>query len=73
MDKLLQPHAWTYLRSDKQLGYLVAAQVDYESALPGIIFLIQGIDHSPHEMNQEIEIFLTKFEEILDDMPDKDF
>ena len=38
-----------------------------------MLFIIQGINHSPHEMNLAIETFLGVFNETLNNMTKEEF
>ncbi|CAD8118614.1 unnamed protein product [Paramecium sonneborni] len=75
--KILQPllnsQAYNHLRTDLQLGYVVAMKFKQVSCIDGALFLIQGNKELPMKVNQLIEEFLLQFDEYLKDMNKKQF
>lgn len=57
----LSNQAFEYLRTDRQLGYVVAAKFQPLGCVDGLAFLVQGTAKPPHEVNQHIENFLKYF------------
>ncbi|CAD8092428.1 unnamed protein product [Paramecium primaurelia] len=75
--KILQPvlnsQAYNHLRTDLQLGYVVAMKFKQVSCIDGALFLVQGNKELPMKVNQLIEEFLVQFDEYLKTMNKKQF
>ena len=70
---LLQAQAYSYLRTKKQLGYIVSAQFRPMGCIDGVEILVQGSEAPPHEVNGHIEFFLEGFQRQIQKMTDKFF
>ena len=66
---LLKTPAFTQLRTEQQLGYVVWGRYDRRDALPGISVNIQSGVAAPHILLERIEAFLDGFGPYLADMP----
>ncbi|CAK60147.1 unnamed protein product (macronuclear) [Paramecium tetraurelia] len=75
--KILQPllysQAYSYLRTDLQLGYVVFMRFQQISCIDGAFFLVQGNKELPMKVNQLIEKFILKFDVYLKKLKKKQF
>jgi secreted Zn-dependent insulinase-like peptidase len=70
---LLNEDAFSYLRTQKQLGYVVFASIEAFGMIDGVSFTIEGSQAPPHEMDREIETFLGIFDQKLRNMTKASF
>ena len=70
----LAVEAFSYLRSERQLGYIVKSRV-FEGYLSttGLVLIVQGSRVDPIEMDKEIEGFLRLFHAQLLNITDEEF
>jgi len=65
--------AYTRLRTEEQLGYIVQGGYWSEGHVIGMQVIVQGPRMPPHEVDVRIEEWISKFGEELADMSDEDF
>ena len=65
--KIFSSKAFNYLRTIKQLGYIVASQIVKNKNFSGISVIIQSSTHSPDDMDQEVENFLLNLKDFIQD------
>lgn len=70
---LMENEAYTYLRTEKNLGYIAFLYSDVMSNVLNFNILVQGSTEDANGMDREIEIFLGKMLEKLDDLSEEDF
>ena len=66
---LLKTPAFTQLRTEQQLGYVVSGRYDRRDALPGVSINIQSGVAAPDILLERIEAFLDGFGPYLAEMP----
>lgn len=66
ISQFLSVKAFDFLRTSKQLGYIVYCKLLFFQEIAAFSLNIQGITHSPCEMSREIELFLQEFENFLE-------
>ncbi|KAM7541264.1 hypothetical protein Aperf_G00000021084 [Anoplocephala perfoliata] len=71
-DQIIREPAFTELRTQKQLGYIVRAGWQYSNSFQGICVMIQSKYH-PRDLDDHIEEFIASVEEMLRNMSDKEF
>ncbi|KAL4499182.1 hypothetical protein ABPG72_006768 [Tetrahymena utriculariae] len=65
IEKPLKSKAFDYLRTQLQLGYVVASRVIKTQDYFSVIIIVQGSKHTPNQYDQHIEEFLPDFEQYL--------
>lgn len=68
---VLRAKAFSFLRTKRQLGYIVAVSPYFSENYAGFGVLVQGYRHSSQELDQEIEAFLKEFRGILAEISEK--
>ncbi|EAR97841.2 M16 (pitrilysin) family peptidase (macronuclear) [Tetrahymena thermophila SB210] len=68
IEKPLRTKAFDYLRTQLQLGYVVASKVIKNQDYFSVIILVQGSKHNPNQYDEHIEEFLPKFEQYLESL-----
>ena len=63
--EIFHNRAFYYLRTKKQLGYIVFSKIYSNKDFAGLGILIQGSRHNPLEMDQEIENFIRSFKKYI--------
>lgn len=56
---MLNNQAYSSLRTDQQLGYVVAMRFKHIGCVDGAVFLVQGSKELPHKVDTLIEEFLV--------------
>lgn len=70
---LLTSETFNFLRTEKQLGYIVHSCIFSMENIDGFYIGIQGTNQSPDVMNQFVEEFLFKFFEIISNKSEVQF
>ena len=70
---LLNTEAFNFLRTEKQLGYVVHSNIFSLKNIDGFLIGIQGSNNAPDVMNKYIEEFLFKFFEIISNKTETQF
>lgn len=70
---LMKTPAFTQLRTEQQLGYVVWARYDRRDHVPGLSINIQSGVADPSKLLTRIETFLEDFGPYLADMPDETY
>lgn len=73
LDGIIQNQAFSYLRTERQLGYIVQTTPAITGNALGISILVQGANKTANEMDQEIENFLRVFSSYLNKLSEKEF
>ena len=73
LQTLIENPAYDYLRTQKQLGYIVLSRMYPLVTTIGLGIIVQGSEKDPNEMNAEIEKFLATFGSYLANMSESDF
>ncbi|KAL4454723.1 hypothetical protein ABPG74_021928 [Tetrahymena malaccensis] len=68
IEKPLRSKAFDYLRTQLQLGYVVASKIIKNQDYYSVIILVQGSKHTPNQYDQHIEEFLPDFESFLESL-----
>ncbi|KAM3177863.1 hypothetical protein ACTXT7_003700 [Hymenolepis weldensis] len=71
-EQIIHQPAFTTLRTEKQLGYIVAAGYHRSNSFQGICVVIQSKYH-PRDLDDHIEEFMADVEKMLENMSDKEF
>nr|CDS30270.2 insulin degrading enzyme [Hymenolepis microstoma] len=71
-EQIIHQPAFNKLRTDKQLGYIVASGWHWSNSFQGIYVFIQSKYH-PRDLDDHIEEFMASVEEMLENMSDKEF
>ena len=61
------------LRTEQQLGYVVAAAFSEVENMPGLILLVQSSAVSADELQKRMETFVSRYEKNLEAMSDSEF
>eukprot|EP01017_Pseudomicrothorax_dubius_P015814 TRINITY_DN1805_c0_g5_i4.p1 TRINITY_DN1805_c0_g5~~TRINITY_DN1805_c0_g5_i4.p1 ORF type:complete len:245 (+),score=71.64 TRINITY_DN1805_c0_g5_i4:65-799(+) len=72
MKPLLSEKSFAYLRTQKQLGYIVSSGIFSYNLIDGAFVLIEGSAAPPDQMNKDIEDFLTVFQTKLENLDEKE-
>lgn len=73
VQSIIGKQAFSFLRTEHQLGYSVyTSYISFEST-DGIYVCIQGSAKTPNEMDQKIELFLQNFMEYLKNKNEQEF
>lgn len=70
---ILNNRAFRYLRTEKQLGYIIRSSCQIFKNAYGIAILVQGANKTAIEIDREIEIFLRVFEKYFSELPEVEF
>eukprot|EP00928_Gymnodinium_smaydae_P079255 TRINITY_DN63228_c0_g1_i1.p1 TRINITY_DN63228_c0_g1~~TRINITY_DN63228_c0_g1_i1.p1 ORF type:complete len:1189 (-),score=221.31 TRINITY_DN63228_c0_g1_i1:30-3209(-) len=70
---LARTSAFTQLRTQEQLGYIVHAAYHQVYGVNGVLVLVQGPRLPPVVVDTRIEAWIAQFRQELEDMPDEDF
>ena len=73
LSTLLNSEAFNFLRTEKQLGYVVHSNIFSVKSVDGFLIGVQGSNHTPDTMNRYIEEFLFKFYEVLNNKSEAQF
>ncbi|CAD8138831.1 unnamed protein product [Paramecium octaurelia] len=73
LEPILNQQAYNYLRTDLQLGYVVAVEFKTAGCVDGALILVQGSTEIPMKVNQIIDDFLDKFSVYLEQMNNREF
>ncbi len=73
MAQLLQSPYYHEMRTQQQLGYIVFASFHPMLKTPGLSLLVQSPSHTPEDIAQRSEAFLTNFAQQLTQMPEQEF
>lgn len=70
--EMLSAPFYTSLRTEKQLGYVVAAFASNHLRVPGLAFLVQSPTASETQLNSEFRQFLTDYSEQVSALTEED-
>ncbi|ASP40317.1 peptidase M16 [Bacterioplanes sanyensis] len=73
LGQILRAPYYQYMRTEQQLGYVVAAAPYPQQTVPGLIFVVQSPDTAPEQLVEHSEIFLRQFATTLADMSAEEF
>ncbi|CAD8135109.1 unnamed protein product [Paramecium pentaurelia] len=73
LEPILNQQAYNYLRTDLQLGYVVAVEFKTTACVDGALILVQGSTEIPMKVNQIINDFLDQFSVYLEQMNNRGF
>ncbi|CAK74950.1 unnamed protein product (macronuclear) [Paramecium tetraurelia] len=73
LEPILNQQAYNYLRTDLQLGYVVAVEFKTTACVDGALILVQGSTEIPMKVNQIIDDFLDQFSAYLEQMNNREF
>jgi len=73
LNGILYGRAFVYLRTEKQLGYIIKSLSEVYSNIYGISILVQGANKTSLEIDKEIEVFLGTFEKCLSDLSEAEY
>lgn len=73
LGQILSSPYYEYMRTERQLGYIVFAAVYPQRAVPGLVFIVQSPTASPSELIDHTEGFWTEFKQTLDNMSEEEF
>lgn len=73
LSTLLNSEAFNFLRTEKQLGYVVHSNIFSVKSVDGFVIGVQGSNHTPDTMNRYIEQFLFRFYELLNNKSEAEF
>ena len=71
--QILQSPFYTELRTEQQLGYVVAAVPLEKERLPGLLFLVQSSAVSAREAEKRIQTFIDEIARLISTMDDEEF
>jgi len=69
---MINAPAFAYLRTQKQLGYLVFTMYETYCGCLRFVFIIQSSEFSPNAMDTEIELFLNQFHKSVAETSEKE-
>lgn len=73
MIQATQNHAFTVLRTEQQLGYLVWTGTRSDFGVKHLRVLIQSVDYDPEEVERRVEAWAASLETYLSDLTDDEF
>ncbi|CAD8053672.1 unnamed protein product [Paramecium sonneborni] len=73
LEPILNQQAYNYLRTDLQLGYVVAVELKTTACVDGALILVQGSTEIPMKVNLIIDDFLDQFQVYLEQMNNREF
>ncbi|MGB1092211.1 MAG: insulinase family protein, partial [Oceanobacter sp.] len=73
LGQLLSSPYYEYMRTERQLGYIVFAAGYPQRAVPGLVFIVQSPSTTPAELLDHTQAFWQEFTATLADMGDEEF
>lgn len=70
--QIINESTYNVLRTQEQLGYIVASGIRRFNGMQGVRFILQS-DKSPDYLDSRIENFISTIGEMLEKMPDEQF
>ena len=73
LQSIIGKQAFSFLRTEHQLGYTVYANYISFENVDGIYICVQGSNKNPQEMDEKIELFLLSFMDYLKEKSEQEY
>lgn len=73
LENILNTHVFTYLRTERQLGYVAFAKIVRHGCVDGFVIAVEGSKEAPHNVDKIIDDALEDFETKLKKLSDTEF